>query len=145
MSDLGYGQKPYIQPHYPHFLAEDTAVWTRFLQTDAHRIARCWYDVKVGRPMDLPASASDVEIKVAAGVSRKRIDVVCLVDSSYWIIEIKPFGNMVALGQVLTYSRLFPLEYDVTGEIVPVIVCAGVDEDLIDEFEELGILVLVTE
>lgn len=143
MDVLGQGQKPLVMPHYPHFLSEDTAVWTRFLQTDANLITRVWYDVKVGRSMDLPAAASDMEKRIAAGVSRKRIDVVCLVDSNYWIVEIKPYANMVALGQVITYSRLFPLEYDVPGEIVPVIICAESDEDLIDEFDQMGILVIV--
>lgn len=131
-----------VRPHYPHFLAEDNGVWTRFLTTDADRIERVWYDVRVGKPMYLPNGASEVEIKVAAGVSRKRIDVVCLVEGEYWVVEVKPYASMLAAGQVISYARLFAQEYATAYRVIPVIVCNRIDEDLVDGFSELGILVL---
>lgn len=145
MSELGPGQEALVRPHYPHFLAEDDSVWTRFLKTDADRITRVWYDVRVGKPMYLSPGASEVEIKVAAGVSRKRIDVVCLVKGEYWVVEVKPYASMLASGQVITYARLFAQEYVRDGRVIPVIVCNRVDDDLIDGFSELGILVLVND
>lgn len=145
MTVLGPGQTPSIRPHYPHFLAEDNGVWTRFLETDANRISRLWYDVRVGKPMYLPDDASEVEKKVAAGVSRKRIDVVCLVDSDFWVVEVKPLASMLAVGQVISYARLFAKEYLRSGRVMPVIVCDNKDEDLLDGFGELGILVLTNE
>jgi len=143
--DLGPGRKPIIMPHYPHFLTEDTDVWTKFLQTDSHRIKEVWYDLRVGMPAFLPAEASDVEKRIAAGVTRKRIDVVCSVGGGFWVVEVKPYANMVALGQALTYSRLFAMEYVVTGEVIPVIICDSYDEDMVDEFDEMGVLVLRNE
>jgi len=143
--DLGPGRKPITMPHYPHFLAEDTDVWTKFLQTDSHRLKEVWYDVRVGMPALLPAGASDVEKRIALGVTRKRIDVVCSVGGGFWVVEVKPYANMVALGQALTYSRLFTLEYVVKGEVIPVIICDSYDEDLVDEFDEMGVLVLRNE
>ena len=142
MVDLGPGRKPIIMPHYPHFLTEDTAVWTKFLKTDSFRVKEVWYDVRVGQSMFLPVGASDVERRIADGISRKRIDVVCKVGGGFWVVEIKPFANMVALGQALSYSRLFAAEYIVDGDIIPVIICDTYDEDLVDEFDELGVIVL---
>lgn len=145
MVDLGPGQKPVVMPHYPHMLAEDTAVWTKFLQTDSDRLKEVWYDVHVGSGVLLPVGADDVERRIAAGVTRKRIDVVARVAGGYWVVEVKPVANMTAVGQVISYARLFGAEYRVDGDVVPVIVCDSYDEDLVDEFDELGILVLQNE
>lgn len=142
MVSLGPGQKPNIRPRYPHMLAEDIAVWTKFLKTDAHRIKECWYDVRVGQAVLLGVGASDIEQRIAGGLTRKRIDVIALVEGGYWVVEVKPYVNMYALGQILTYVRLFAAEFDIPGELTPVLVCDAYDEDLLDEFEEFGILVL---
>lgn len=123
-------------------LAEDTGVWTKFLKTDAFRVKELWYDVRVGMAVSLPVGASDRDKRIAAGLTRKRIDVICLVGGGYWVVEIKPYASMLAVGQVISYTRLFALEYSVPGQIIPVIVCDAYDEDLLDEFDELGVLVL---
>jgi len=144
-SKLAPGQKPFLRPHYPHMLAEDNAVWSKFLQADADRIQELWYDLRVGQPVYISPDASDMERKIALGLTRKRIDVVCLVDGDFWVVEIKPYASMLAVGQALTYARLFALEYEVEGRIIPVIVCDVIDADLVEEFDEFGILVLANE
>lgn len=132
-------------PHYPHMMAEDRAVWTKFLTTDRNRLKRVWYDVKVGYGVLLDLGASDVERRIAAGLTRKRIDVVCSVGGGFWVVEIKPRASMHAIGQVISYARLFLKEYSPAGQVVPVIVCDQYDHDLLDEFDELGILVLMND
>ena len=143
--DLGPGREPLIRPHYPHMLAEDNAVWTMFLEQNFERLHEVWYDVRVGRPVKLAADATEMEIKIARGLTRKRIDVVGWDGGSYWVIEVKPFASMLAVGQVISYARMFAMEYVIKGRVVPVIVCSTLDEDLTDEFKELGILVIETE
>jgi len=125
-------------------LAEDVRVWTKFLRTDAHRLKEVWYDIRVGQSVLLAEGASDMERKIALGLTRKRIDVICAVEGGYWVVEVKPYANMYAMGQVLTYVRLFEQEYGITGELTPVLVCDSYDNDLADEFDEFGILVLET-
>ena len=147
MVSLGPGQKPYIQNHYPHMLAEDVRVWTKFLRTDAQRIKEVWYDIRVGQSVLLAEGASDMERKIALGLTRKRIDAVCSVEGGYWVVEVKPYANMYAMGQVMTYVRLFAQEYATPGELTPVLVCDSYDDDLVDEFDEFdefGILVVET-
>lgn len=145
MAKLEQGQKPIVMVHYPHMLAEDTAVWTRFLESGVIVIDEVWYDLRVGQSVAIRQGASDMEQKIANGLTRKRIDAVCRVADGIWVVEVKPYANMVALGQALTYSRLFRQEYEVSGNVLPVIVCDGIDQDLIDEFDELGVLVLVND
>jgi len=129
-------------PHYPHMLLEDTAVWTKFLKQQNYGIKRVWYDVRVGISTRLNGTANETLRKIADGVSRKRIDAVCSVGGGLWVVEIKPYASMQAIGQVITYVRLFVKQYTVPGRTVPVIVCDDYDEDLLDEFDEFGVLVI---
>ncbi len=142
MPALGLGQKPIVMPSYPHMMAEDTAVWSRYLADPIAPIKEVWYDVHVGRGMSLPVGAPDIDKRIAAGISRKRIDAVASVGGGYWVVEVKPFGSMLALGQALSYTRLFIEEYRPDGEVWPVVVCYSVDPDLIDEFEAAGVAVI---
>ncbi len=126
-------------------LAEDTDVWSRYLANPIISIAAVWYDVHVGAGIKADSEASEAIRRVAAGVGRKRIDCICKVAGGFWVVEIKPLASMLALGQVLTYVRLFVVEFEVDGEVWPVVVCDSVDEDLLDEFEELGVAVIVND
>ncbi len=137
--------KPMVMPHYPHMMAEDTEVWSKYLANPLVPIKEVWYDVHVGgavRPVD---EADLLSARIAAGISRKRIDVVAAVGGGYWVIEVKPFASMLALGQVLSYTRLFKMEFAPAGEVWPVIVCDAVDEDLLDEFDAAGVAVVVND
>lgn len=145
MVSLGPGQKPIVMVHYPHMMTEDTMVWTKFLQSRTITIDKVWYDVRVGSPVFLPVGASDRERRIAAGLTRKRIDAVAAVAGGLWVIEVKPYANMYAVGQVITYVRLFRQEYVTPGNVIAVIVCDDFDIDLVDEFDELGVLVLKNE
>lgn len=142
MARLPVGQKPIVMPTYPHMLAEDTDVWTDYLKAPIAPIKEVWYDLHVGGPMEVTKDATEVEKSVAAGISRKRIDAVCRVGGGYWVIEVKPFASMLAVGQVLSYARLFAQEYEPDGEVWPVIVCRNADPDLLAEYEVYGIGVI---
>lgn len=129
-------------PTYPHLLAEDTEIWSAYLADPVAPIKEVWYDVHVGQAMPLPVGAGDIDKRIAAGVSRKRIDVVCHVGGGYWVVELKPFGSMLALGQVISYTRLFIRDYEPDGEVWPVVICSEVDADLIDDFEAQGVVLI---
>ena len=129
-------------PSYPHMLTEDTAVWTEYLKAPVLPIKRVWYDVHVGAiPVELNG-APIIDRKIAAGIYRKRIDVVALVGAAYWVIELKPLGSMLALGQVLAYSRLFWAEFEPAVPVWPVVICDRIDPDLFDDYELAGVMVI---
>lgn len=142
MLTLGVGQKPIVQAWYPHMMAGDTAVWSEFLKDPPVKIERVWYDVHVGKQVAGVRSEDVLGNKIAAGLTRKRIDAVIQTSSAYWVIEVKPFAGMVALGQVIAYSRLFAAEYVVDREILPVCVCGEPDPDVIDDFERMAAVLI---
>ncbi len=135
--------KPIVMPTYPHFLAADIGVWTRYLRDPLAPITEVWYDVHVGQAVLLPVGADDLDRRISAGVTRKRIDVVARVRGGYWVIEVKPFANMVALGQIITYTRLFIEEYEIDGQVIPVIIADQVDPDIEPQLDGLGVTVIV--
>jgi len=132
-------------PHYPHMMAMDVDVWSKYLAEPVASIKEVWYDVHVGESVKGIPAGDELTQRIADGVTRKRIDVVCRVGGGYWVVEVKPYANMVALGQILTYSRLFATEYRLDGEVIPVVVCNSVDPDLIDDFENMGVLLITVE
>jgi len=145
MTLLPMGQKPMVMSHYPHMLHEDVAVWSKFLEKMQAVIKAVWYDVHVGKPVPVQVDGSTIQKKVAAGVTRKRIDVVCAVGPEFWVIEVKPNANMTALGQAFSYTRLFSMEYDTYRPVKAVVVCDSFDADMAVPFEELGVMVFVNE
>ncbi|MBA7674185.1 hypothetical protein ES703_82392 [subsurface metagenome] len=134
--------KPIVQPSYPHMMAMDIDIWSKYLAAPVVPIKEVWYDVHVGGAVEVPGGPESLEGRIAAGVTRKRIDVICRIGGGYWVVEVKPFGSMLALGQVVSYHRLFVLEYHPDGETFPVVVCENADPDLLDEFEAAGVLVI---
>lgn len=142
MISIGVSQKPVVMPSYPHMMAEDAAVWSRYLASPLAKITEVWYDVHVGKPVELPGDASDMDRRIAFGVTRKRIDVVALVGDIYWVIEVKPRADMVAVGQAASYPRLFLREFALRRDVWGVIICDQVDEDIISICDELGIVVI---
>ncbi|GAI77900.1 unnamed protein product, partial [marine sediment metagenome] len=57
-------------------------------------------------------------------------------------VEVKPIARHIAIGQVLVYENLFVKEYEPERATWPVIVCDRVDEDVIDECERVGVVVV---
>jgi len=139
---LGDHRKPDIMPNYPHMLAEDRDLWTKFLELGKYSIEKVWYDVHCGLGLPVPGGKQSIEYKIAQGVTRKRIDVVCTVKNEIWIIEIKPHANMGALGQIITYRKLFTEEYQTELKIVPVILCWTVDPDVAETLYKIGVTIL---
>lgn len=143
MSVLGKSQSPVVMSHYPHFGDADTDVWSRYLEDPIVPIKEVWYDVHVGNPVNLPDLSDEMDKRIALGLTRKRIDVVAKVAGGYWVIEVKPVADQQALGQIVNYTRLFRREFNVPGEVFPIIVADHVDENVKGSFEDLGILVIV--
>jgi len=125
-------------------LFEDVEVWSRFLQSDRGRILEVWYDLHVGQAVPVPEGSPEYLKLVALGVTRKRIDVVCRVAEGYWVVEVKPYANALALGQVLNYTRLFVIEYPAAVPARPVIVCDIADDDLRGDFSGRGVTLFET-
>ena len=123
-------------------LAEDVRIWSEYLRDPVIEISEVWYDVHVGADVLGDAVGDYLGKRISLGVTRKRIDVVARVAGGYWVVEVKPRADMTAFGQVETYLRLFRQEYEVEGKVTGVIVCDSFDEDVLEECEDAGVVVI---
>ena len=142
---LGPGEKPVVRHRYVHMLPEDHTTWTAFLQSEHNDLDEVWYDVHVGRPMHVPSGSPSYMQDVVDGVSRKRIDVVGRVGSGLYIIEVKPHANMVAIGQVITYTNLFIEEFTIHGPVQALIVATTCDADILDIAKRQNVKIIALE
>jgi len=142
---LGPGEEPVVKARYPHMLREDQVVWAAFIEKNELVFDEVWYDVHVGRQMDVPEGSPEWMAAVAAGVSRKRIDVVARLGDVTFIIEVKPIANTTAVGQAATYMNLFVKEFRITGPVSAMVISATVDVDVLDTLREMGVQVIALE
>ena len=142
---LGTGEKPEPRYKYTHLYQQDYATWTAYLKSEWNLLDEVWYDVHVGRPMDIPPDSPDYMQAVVDGVSRKRIDVVGRIENRFFIIEVKPEANMKAIGQVVTYTNLFINEFEITGTVQPMVVATTCDADILDIANEQNVIIVALE
>lgn len=113
---------PRRHPKYPHLLPPDIQVWDAYLAEhplDQHQIA---YDVRVGTPppvnTDLPAKYK----AMAWDLTMKRIDAVLFLKHEIVIVEITHTCGFTALGQILSYPKLYQDTYFPNLPVNPLLV-----------------------
>lgn len=143
LDDLDWTE-PAVRTRYPHMLALDAEVWTAYLREVGDQVLRVAYDVHVGTPVPLPPEATEMERRIADGVTRKRIDLVMESRSGLWVVELKPYGNHAALGQVLEYLDLFRREFTDGRHANGMIICAEEDVDIPAIAQSLGLTIFQT-
>ena len=131
MAKWGRWQLPTVMRSYPHLLALDAFIWSAYLRQAGDSILKVQYDVWVGTPVQWRPGVEPVKNQ-AECTSCKRIDAIFLGrDHTIHLVEIKPFGNYVAYGQVKMYRSLLLAERPALGKIKMDIVCNKADEDIL--------------
>lgn len=101
-----YGKEIMIQ--YPQMGRTESQIWTNFLrQIDWDDIEYIDYAFRVGKPY---VAASTYEPSVARFIeatTKLRIDAVVHRVSEIWLMEVKEIGNLVAIGQLISYQHYY--------------------------------------
>lgn len=141
MFDLGPGRKPVVAAKYKHLMPEDYRIWRRFCEVGDYLPEEVWYDVPVGKGVEVATAQPKWMKRFAEYATRKRIDIVGRWGLNYYIIEAKPHAGVVALGQVLYYGHAFRKQFNPAGDVIPAIVTDVCDEDVREVFDLAGVLV----
>jgi len=82
--------------------------------------------------------------KGAVELNKKGMDKLtkCAIGHPCWLVEVKRNLNCEAIGQVMSYRRMFAIDYPQLPIKASAIVCGEGDADLEPICEELGIYVL---
>lgn len=105
-------------------------MWTDVLNHIGERFTAVWYDVKVGQATTVACDVPAWEQRIREGCWGKRIDAIVQEGVTMWVVEVKPYGNHAALGQVLLYRDLFVRRHPEYQDVRMAIACSSVDEDL---------------
>lgn len=125
----------------PHMLKPDVPVWYRFLEKWGFGFQSLWYDCALGGPW---LSAEDLRdpMKVMWRANLvKRADAVAELEDAVWIIEVASFPGLRAIGQILTYMSLWQEDPKIDKIERGILVCSGLDTDLIASAAKYGIRV----
>lgn len=108
----------WIRTRYPHMLADEARIWTKFLQTTQLDFIKIDYDVHLGHGILPVPGEPDFMKDLKLAVTRKRVDAVAETTADIWLFEVKPRISMSALGQLITYFELYQDEYHPTKGVM---------------------------
>lgn len=134
--EMQYG--PFRRMH-----GNDLAIWSQYLMQGGNRLAPFEYDVPVGHGVRMPPDATAMQLKVAADLTTKRIDVLAKRPTMTVIIEVKYRAGASAVGQLLTYGQLYRQDNPDAPPIVLLLVTDELQPDMREVFSNNGIFVQI--
>ena len=126
---------------YPHMKPADIEIWERFIALNPDFFDRVDYDFHVGEGADfLPSDENTAEGRENR-LYRKKIDVVGYKKEEVWIIEVKPEADMLALGQVLSYKKIYAKEIGEEQPLTMAVICGSITKEMEAVFKEHSIII----
>ncbi|HEY2938155.1 MAG TPA: hypothetical protein VGJ25_16245 [Gaiellaceae bacterium] len=135
--------------YYPGLIPIEAELWRAWLREHEAEFQAFEYNVHVGQGVTVPARLEvGDDPAVAANVARmfqqatqKKIDVVGHRGEATWIIEVEDRPGTRALGQLLTYRTLLAKQRDIRGPLELVLICHRLGADMLEAFDEAGVVV----
>lgn len=133
---------PTARAAYPHMARRDAEVWTRFLALYGDRFLAVAYDVALGGvDVDAPGLSEQDRLGWRYNTALK-IDAVGQRPEAYWVIEVRPWATVSALGAAVAYSLVARRDRVFDAQLVPVIVCNAIQTDVRWAAVQLGVEVV---
>ena len=121
----------------------DIEVWERFISKIPTFLDRVDYDFHVGKGADFLPSNENTADGRENRLYRKKIDVVGYKKEEVWIIEVKPEANMLALGQVLSYKKIYMEERREDPTPTVAVICGSIAKEMEAVFKEHSVIIYV--
>lgn len=113
---------PTRQPRYPHMFPNDIGIWERFIDKHGSEFLGFLYDVKVGSGTEPVSDLQEPYSSMQATLSKYRVDVIGIKAGRFEVIEVKPSAGTSAIGQVISYLKLFVKDYQPNAKVIGAIV-----------------------
>ena len=126
---------------YPHMAKRDAEVWSRFLAAHSTEFDGFAYDVAVGGVQLVGEAISATERAGWQYNTALKIDVCGFKPGAVWVIEVKPYATVSAIGGAIAYTLVLRREKVFDGELLPTIVCSYCQLDVRWAAEQLGVQV----
>jgi len=131
-----------IQPHYPHLNKIDVLIWESFIRGNPGFFDSVDYDVKIGKGSSfLPGTSEKYESDYQV-LTQKKLDVVGYRNSEIWLIEVKPQAGSQALGQILTYEKLYKETFNPVYPVHKCVVTTFLKDEYDAVYHKFGVLIM---
>ena len=92
---------------YPHLKAEETEIWSRFIEKYPDAFESVEYDVLVGAGAEVEPEESEEMRKDIEYLTKKKIDVVGFKGDEISVIEIRKRAGLDIVGKLVSYVELY--------------------------------------
>lgn len=127
----------------PHMLAPDIPVWYRFLDVYGFMFKKLYYDAYVGGFFFSSKKLLDPFQRMWRANTAKRIDALVETEKNVLIIEVSLVPGLRAIGQLEVYRYLWLEDPKIEKPALRLLVCQGIDNDVIAAASSLGIVTYV--
>lgn len=128
---------------YPHMKPGDVAVWERFVDTNRDAFERVDYDFHVGDGAEFLPTGEDTPDGRENRLYQRKIDVVGYRGGEVTLIEVKPFADVAALGQILTYRDLYAKTEGAIQDPTLMVIAEKIMAEMKDIYTRNGIAVVI--
>lgn len=126
-------------PHkYRRLCQHERMIWDRYLKTIKHKYTKIIYDLPITTEPLSDDILTDNYLEAYKHLTNKRIDVLAFATDHIDLFEIKPRANSQALGQVLSYSFIYKLQFSPVLPINKIVLCdycTKIDTVCFDHFD----------
>ena len=126
---------------YSRMSREDTILWNQFIHDHGPEYESFDYDLPVGEGETPQEDLPDFLIKDWQDLTKKRIDAVGYKNNTATIFEVKPRAGTSALGQLLTYKKLFSQTFPSVKPVNLTVICSLILNDEKNVYNSQGITI----
>jgi len=123
-----------------HMLAPDIPVWYRFLKKFSANFIALYYDCLLGGPPWKPSKHEDPMDRMWRALTSKRADAIAETKDEVWLIEVSAYPGMRALGQLLTYEKLWSQDPKINKPVVMILAAEQIDPDVGLSYTPYGVV-----
>lgn len=135
--------QPVILTKYPHIYGPDSDLMTTWIKNEGSKFKRIAYDIAVGGYREPPGKIDKALLSDWKYLASFKIDALAENDEVNFILEIKFKANFSALGQLLTYKRLWKKESDTKKVVKLGLVTSEINPTLKSIFEHYNIIIFI--
>lgn len=117
----------------------DVHIWEKFVRAYPESFSSVDYDVAVGPAPAWLDVENDERAAKESKLYRRKVDVVGYHPDFIALIEVKPFAESKALGQALSYDKLYRDDHPQSRRVVPWVVTNSAQNGYEAIFERLGV------
>ena len=135
---------PYkLLPKYPGLRPRDEIIWDSYIESHPGVFKACYYNVKVGDPVEHEALRKGMLASGLYDVARWNVDIIAWDGTRIYVIEVKPDAMAGALGQAIAYRALLMQEGRLNVTAIPAVLTDNPSTILLQAAHLMGVEIMI--